>query len=61
MTPCPLCAGLVQQALPDVLPDGTLAVKPDGIDLLYLDGAAAAPAAHPQKMPSNFGQPQRGR
>src|SRR5690348_8348220 len=36
MTPRPLCTGFVQKALSDVLPDGMLAVEPDGIDLLDL-------------------------
>jgi hypothetical protein len=59
MTSRPLCTGVVQQTLPDILPGGVQAVEPDGIDLLYLDGPVAAPAAHSEKMLGNFGKLQR--
>jgi hypothetical protein len=35
----PLCTGILQQALPDILPDGTLAVELDGVNFPYLDGS----------------------
>lgn len=56
----PLRTGIVQQALPDVLPDGALTVEADSVHLLYLDGPAATPALHSQKMVGNFVQPHRG-
>ena len=55
----PLLAGVVEQALTDVLPDRVRTVEPDGVRLLDLDGPGAAAAAHPQNMLGNFGQPQR--
>ncbi len=52
-------AGIVQQALADVLPDRVRTVEADGIGLLDFDGPAAAAAADPQYMLGNFRQPQR--
>ena len=60
VTACALCTSFIQQVLPDILPDGALAVETDGVDLLYLDGPPAAPADDPQEMLGNFGQPPRG-
>src|SRR5205085_11779266 len=60
MTSRPLGAGIVQQAPPDILPDGALAVESDGVDFLDFDAPAAAPAAHPQKVLGNFAKRQRG-
>jgi hypothetical protein len=55
----PLLAGIVQQPLPDVLPDRLGSGQPDGIGLLDLDGAAAAPARDPQQVSLYLGQPLR--
>jgi hypothetical protein len=50
VTTGPLRAGVVQQAKPNLLPEGALAVEPDSVDFLDLYRSAAAPAAHPQKV-----------
>jgi hypothetical protein len=42
-----LLAGVVQQAMPDVLSDRSRPVQPDGIGCLNLDDPAAARARHP--------------
>jgi hypothetical protein len=43
----PLLAGIVQQALTDILPDRPGSRQPDGVGLLNLDNATAAAARHP--------------
>ena len=53
-----LPAGVVQQPLPDVLPDRRLSVETDGIGLLDLDDPAAAGARHPEDMLGDFWQAQ---
>ena len=56
MAPGSLGARLVQQALPDVAPDGVRTVQPDCVDLLDLDGPAAPSAPNPQQMLGNLAQ-----
>jgi hypothetical protein len=41
---CAVAAGLVEQSLPDILPDGMRSIKSDGIRLLYFDDPSAADA-----------------
>jgi hypothetical protein len=55
----PLLAGVVQQPLPDILPDGLGSGQPDGIGLLDLDGPAAAPAGDPQQVSLDVAKPLR--
>ena len=52
----PRAARVVQQTLADVLPDRMLAVKPDGVGHLDLDGAVAALAGNPQHVAGYLGQ-----
>ena len=60
MAPGPLSAGVVEQALTDILPDRVRTVEPGGVRLLDLDGPGAAAAAHPQNMLRNLAQPRPG-
>jgi hypothetical protein len=53
----PLLTGIVQQPLADILPDRLGAGEPDGVDLLDLNGAAAAAAGDPQQVSLYLGQP----
>jgi DNA end-binding protein Ku len=52
----PLLAGVVEQALSDILPDRFRSIQPDSVDLLDLDGSPAAAAGDPQQMPMYFGK-----
>jgi hypothetical protein len=54
----PDLAGVVQQALPDLLPEGLLPVKPDGVRLLDLDNALAPAAGNAQDVLRELGQAQ---
>jgi hypothetical protein len=59
----PDLAGIVEQPLTDVLPDGLFPVQSCGVGLLDFDGAAAAAAGDPQQVSLNVGQllrPDRG-
>src|SRR5260221_9017906 len=58
MAPGPLRAGVVEQALTEILPDRVRTVEPGGVRLLDLDGPGAAAAAHPQNMLRNLAQPR---
>jgi len=51
---CAIAAGLVEQALPDILPDSMRPIKSDGIRLLNFDDARAADAFDAQHMARNF-------
>jgi hypothetical protein len=51
----PDLAGIVQQALADILPDGFRPIQPDRVSLLYLDDALAAAARHPEHMAFDLG------
>ena len=55
----PLLAGVVEQPLADVLPDGLGSGQPDGVGLLDFDGAAAAAAGDPQQVSLDVGQTLR--
>jgi hypothetical protein len=57
MAPGPDLAGVVQQPLPDVLPDCRGTVETDGVSLLDLYGPAAAPAGYPQQVARNVDKP----
>jgi hypothetical protein len=59
MAASPDLAGVVQQSLPDVLPDGLWSGQPDSIGLLDLDGPAAAPAGDPQQVSLDVAKPLR--
>jgi hypothetical protein len=54
-----LLAGVVEQTLTYVLPDGLFPVQSCGVGLLDFDGAAAAAAGDPQQVPLNVGKPLR--
>lgn len=45
-----ICAGLVEQSLRDILPDGMWSIKPYRVSLLNFDDAKAAQALHPQQV-----------
>jgi hypothetical protein len=49
-----IAASLVEQALPDIFPDGMRPIKPDGIGFLHFDGAKAADAFDAQHMARDF-------
>jgi len=51
VTTSPDLAGIVQQALSDVLPDRRLSVEANGVGLLDFDDPGAAGAGHPKAMP----------
>jgi hypothetical protein len=51
---CAIAAGLVEQALPDIFPDGMWSIKSDGIGFLHFDGAKAANAFDAEHMARNF-------
>jgi hypothetical protein len=51
---CAVAAGLVEQALPDILPDGMRPIKPDGIRLLNFDNAKTADAFDAEQMAGDF-------
>jgi hypothetical protein len=53
----PLLAGVVEQPLPDFLPDCVLPVEPDGVDLLDLDGPPAESAGDAQQVLRYLRQP----
>jgi hypothetical protein len=55
----PGLAGVVQQSLPDVLPDCVTAVKADGVQPLDFDGPHAAAASDPQHVLLDLGQSLR--
>jgi len=50
-----LLAGVVQQPLPDVLPDRLGTVKPDRVDSLDFHGPLAAAAGDPQDVALDLG------
>src|SRR5271168_3910020 len=58
MAPGPLRAGVVEQALTDILPDRVRTVEPGGVRLLDLDGPGAAAAANHQNILRSFAQPR---
>jgi len=49
-----ICAGLVEQSLPDILPDGIWSIEPESICLLNFDDAKAAHALNPQHVVGEF-------
>jgi hypothetical protein len=51
---CAVVAGLIEQSLPDILPDGVRPIEPDGIRLLNFDNAKAADAFDAQHMARDF-------
>ena len=53
----PLLAGVVEQPLPDFLPDCVLPIEPDGVDLLDLDGPPAESAGDAEQVLRNLGRP----
>jgi len=51
---CAIVAGLIEQALTDIFPDGMWPIKSDGIRLLNFDDAKAPQALDAQHMARNF-------
>jgi hypothetical protein len=49
-----ICAGLVEQSLPDILPESIWPIEPDCIRLLNFDDAKAAHALNPQHVLGDF-------
>jgi hypothetical protein len=49
-----ICAGLVEQSLPGILPDGIWSIKPNRIRLLNFDDTKAAQALNPQQVVGDF-------
>jgi hypothetical protein len=58
MAPGPLCAGIVQQSLADVLPDHLRSIQAGRIGLLDFDDPQTAATGHPQNVALNLGQPR---
>ena len=58
MAPGPPRAGVVEQALTDILPDRIWTVEPGGVRLLDLDSPGAAATFNPQNMLMNLAQPR---
>ena len=54
MTTSTIDAGLVEQSLPDIFPDGIWPIEPDHIRLLNFDDAKAVHASYTQHMVRNF-------
>src|ERR1700732_1677400 len=59
VTAGPVLAGVIQEPLAHVFPDGLGSGQPDSIGLLNLDDASAPAARHPQNMLRNFREPLR--
>jgi hypothetical protein len=53
----PLRAGVVQQALADVFPDGVRSIQAGGIGLLDLDEPGAAAATDSQNVLADLAEP----
>ncbi|MBR0838676.1 hypothetical protein JQ607_00535 [Bradyrhizobium liaoningense] len=49
-----ICAGLVEQSLPDILPEGMWSIKPKRIRLLNFDDTKATQALNPQQVVGDF-------
>ncbi len=54
MTTSTIDAGLVEQSLPDIFPDGMWSIEPDRIRPLNFDDAKATHAFYTQHMVGNF-------
>jgi hypothetical protein len=51
---CAICAGLIEQSLSHILPDGMRSIEPDRVRLLNFDDTRAAQALNPQNVVLNF-------